>query len=139
MAQIFSIIQSLCRSAIACDRELVLHQIERLYDAYKLSGDDKAAASLKSILSNAIKKQEIFSSQLSISKALGGENLLPSTPIPVDKETSAPILEVIFPVDTAISEPFFNEKIKDAVDSIIIEWKNYGVLLEMNATLLDHV
>ena len=30
MAQIFSIIQSLCRSAIAGDRELVLHQIERL-------------------------------------------------------------------------------------------------------------
>ncbi len=91
MAQIFSIIQSLCRSAIARDRELVLHQVERLSDAYKLLGDDKAAASLKSILSSAIKRQDISSSKLSISKALGGENLLPSTPIPVDKETSAPI------------------------------------------------
>ncbi len=134
MAQIFSIIQSLCRSAIARDRELVLHQVERLSDAYKLLGDDKAAASLKSILSSAIKRQDISSSKLSISKALGGENLLPSTPIPVDKETSAPILDVIFPADTTISQPFFDEKIKDAVNSIIIEWKNYSVLLEMNAT-----
>ena len=134
MAQIFSIIQSLCRSAIAGDRELVLHQIERLRDVYKLSGDDKAAAALKSILSNAEKKQSILPSRLAISQALGGENLLSSTPIPVDKETSAPILEVIFPSDTVVSEPFFDEKIKDAVESIVIEWKNYGVLLEMNAT-----
>lgn len=134
MAQIFSIIQSLCRSAIAGDRELVLHQIERLCDVYKHSGDDKAAAALKSILSNAEKKQNILPSRLAISQALGGENLLPSTPIPVDKETSAPILEVIFPSDTVISEPFFDEKIKDAVESVVIEWKNYGVLLEMNAT-----
>lgn len=112
MAQIFSIIQSLCRSAIAGDRELVLHQIERLCDVYKHSGDDKAAAALKSILSNAEKKQNILPSRLAISQALGGENLLPSTPIPVDKETSAPILEVIFPSDTVISEPFFDEKSK---------------------------
>ncbi len=134
MAQIFSIIQSLCRSAIAGDRELVLHQIERLCDVYKLSGDDKAAAALKSILSNAEKKQNILPSRLAISQALGGENLLPSTPIPVDKETSAPILDVIFPSDTIVSEPFFDEKIKDAVESVVIEWKNYSVLLKMNAT-----
>lgn len=134
MAQIFSIIQSLCRSAIAGDRELVLHQIERLCDVYKLSGDDKAAAALKSILSNAEKEQNILPSRLAISQALGGENLLPSTPIPVDKETSAPILEVIFPSDTIVSEPFFDEKIKDAVESVVIEWKNYSVLLKMNAT-----
>ena len=67
MAQIFSIIQSLCRSAIAGDRELVLHQIERLCDVYKHSGDDKAAAALKSILSNAEKKQNISPSRLAIS------------------------------------------------------------------------
>lgn len=86
MAQIFSIIQSLCRSAITGDRELVLHQIERLRDVYKLSGDDKAAAALKSILSNAEKKQSILPSRLAISQALGGENLLSSTPILLTKK-----------------------------------------------------
>lgn len=134
MAQIFSIIQSLCRSAIMGDRELVLHQIGRLCDAYKLSGDDKAATALRSILSNAEKKQNIAPSQLAISQALGGECLVPSTPIPVDKETSAPILEVIFPSDTNVSEPFFDQRIKDAVESVVIEWKNYSTLLKMNAT-----
>lgn len=134
MAKIFSIIQALCRSALSGDKELALHQIERLTEAYMTSGDDKAANSLKSILSNARKTINLTPSNLSVSKALNGEPLLPSTPIPVDKETSSPILQVIFPSEIKVSEPLFDEKIKDAVESVVVEWKNYGLLVDMRAT-----
>ena len=33
-----------------------------------------------------------------------------------------------------VEEPLFEEKIKEAVESVIVEWNNYGVLVEMNAT-----
>lgn len=134
MAKIFSIIQSLCRAALACDKELVAHQIERLSDAFLASGDEKAASSLKSMLNNAGKVVDLAPSILSVSNALKGEVLLPSTPIPVDKETSSPILEIIFPSEINLEEPLFDEKIKEAVESVVVEWNNYGVLVEMNAT-----
>lgn len=134
MAKIFSIIQSLCRSALSCDKELVVHQIERLSEAYLASGDEKAASSLRTMLNNASKTVDLAPSILSVSNALKGETLLPSTPIPVDKETSSPILEVIFPSEMNVEEPLFEEKIKEAVESVIVEWNNYGVLVEMNAT-----
>lgn len=134
MAKIFSIIQSLCRSALSCDKELVVHQIERLSEAYLASGDEKAASSLRTMLNNASKTVDLAPSILSVSNALKGETLLPSTPIPVDKETSSPILEVIFPSEMNVEEPLFEEEIKEAVESVIVEWNNYGVLVEMNAT-----
>ena len=134
MVKIFSIIQSLCRSALSGDRELVVHQIERLSEAYMTSGDVRAANSLKSMLTNARKTGNLIPSNLSVSNALKGEPLLPSTPIPVDKETSSPILDVIFPSEINVSEPLFDERIKEAVESVVVEWKNYGVLVEMNAT-----
>lgn len=134
MAKIFSIIQSLCRSALSGDRELVIHQVERLSEAYMASGDDKASSSLKSMLINANKRVDLKPSKVSVSSALKGETLLPSTPIPVDKETSSPILEVIFPSEINVEEPLFDVKIKEAVESVVVEWNNYGVLVEMNAT-----
>lgn len=134
MIKTYSIIQSLCRAALADDKELVVYQIERLTEAYMASGENKAASSLKSMLINASKTHDLKPSNLSVSNALKGEPLLPSTPIPVDKETSSPILDVIFPNEIKIIEPLFDDKIKEAVESVIIEWKNYGVLLEMNAT-----
>lgn len=134
MIKTYSIIQSLCRAALADDKELVVHQIERLSEAYMAAGENKAASSLKSMLINASKTHDLKPSNLTVSNALKGEPLLPSTPIPVDKETSSPILDVIFPNEINIIEPLFDDKIKEAVESVIIEWKNYGVLLEMNAT-----
>jgi SpoVK/Ycf46/Vps4 family AAA+-type ATPase len=52
----------------------------------------------------------------------------------VDKETAAPILEVIFDNGLPQDEPLFNVQIKEAVDSVVLEWTNYGKLVKMNAT-----
>ena len=65
---------------------------------------------------------------------LKGELLTPQIPIPVDKETSAPILEIFFEEGLPQDEPLFNEKIREAVDSVVLEWTNYDTLVQMNAT-----
>ena len=54
--------------------------------------------------------------------------------IPVDKETSTPLLEIIFPDELPTIEPIFDQNIKEAINSVILEWSNYNKLLNMNAT-----
>lgn len=130
----FSIIQALCRVAVNYDRTIAIHQVNRLIDAYKKQGYDKEAASLMMLLERAQSHQTLSPMQLTASKIVAGERLTKNIPVPVDKETSAPLLEVVFPDDLPVNPPLFDEEIREAVSSVILEWHNYEVLLEMNAS-----
>ena len=136
MAPNFSIIQTLCRAFLSDDKDGVEYNIQRLSDAYKHDGFIEEAKSLDKLLKISKTYKSLSSSVISASSdsAIPGETLSRQTIIPVDKETSAPLLEVIFPEDQHLEEPIFDEKIKEAVDSIVLEWTNYGKLLTMNAT-----
>lgn len=134
MTPYFNIIQTLCRAAGSDDKENVEYNIQRLANAYKKDGHEEEAKSLERILKMLQKQRTMVSTVVSASSALEGEVLTPKTPIPVDKETSAPILEVIFDDGLPQEEPLFNEKIKEAVDSVVLEWTNYDKLLKMKAT-----
>lgn len=133
MKKYFSIIQSLCRSIVNCDKELAFYQVERLANALKKDGFEKESQSLLATLRNAEKHQSIEPQQLSVSSIVSGEELYPNTPIPVDKETAAPILEVIFPQQLDVQEPLFEDSIRNAINSVILEWTHYGLLLQMKA------
>jgi len=130
----FSIIQSLCRSTLSSSQEVTLHQINRLATALNKDGYIKEAKSIESILNAAKKKEEILPENIRVSTTLYGELLTPQVQIPVDKETAAPILEIIFPEQLPSNEPIFEKDIKEAVDSVVLEWKNYDKLVELNAT-----
>ena len=134
MVPYFNIIQTLCRAAGAEDHENVEYNIQRLADAYKKDGFDKEAKTLEKILKMAQKSKPMVSATISASAALEGEELTIKTPVPVDKETSAAILEVIFDDGLPQEEPVFNNQIKEAVDSVVLEWTNYTKLVQMNAT-----
>lgn len=134
MVPYFNIIQTLCRAAGSEDRENVEYNIQRLADAYKKDGFDKEAKTLEKILKMTQKSKPMVSATISASAALEGEELTIKTPVPVDKETSAAILEVIFDDGLPQEEPVFNDQIKEAVDSVVLEWSNYTKLVQMNAT-----
>lgn len=134
MVPYFNIIQTLCRAISADDKENVEYNIQRLADAYKKDGYEKEAKSLEKILKMARQTQPMVSTAISASTALMGEQLMPQTPVPVDKETAAPILEVIFDDGLPQEEPIFNDKIREAVDSVVLEWTNYTQLVQMQAT-----
>ena len=129
----FPIVQALCRSAMAEPSPAVRKQIERLRDALTKDGDRDAASALTNLLIAAERTKEIAPSKLSRSRAqMAGEVLTRNTPLPVDRETSAPLAEIIFPADVASSQPIFNSTVSEAIDSIVEEWANSSALSEID-------
>lgn len=128
----FPIIQALCRAAAPNASPAVRKQIERLRDALLKDGDSKQAAALTTLLNNAERTREIAPSRIERSKALfTGEELTKNTPLPVDRETSAPLAEIIFPETTGVDAPLFDERVSSAVASIVEEWSNMDALLDV--------
>jgi SpoVK/Ycf46/Vps4 family AAA+-type ATPase len=53
-----------------------------------------------------------------------GEELTRNTPLPVNKETSVPIAEIIFVEDLVTAPPLFTKNVMRAIEAILEEWKN---------------
>jgi hypothetical protein len=128
----FPIIQALCRAALSQPSPAVRKQIERLRDALAQEGDGKAAEALASLLTAAERTTELSPSRIVRSRAqLSGETLSPNTQVPVDRETSAPLAQLIFPSMTRPSAPLFNETVSKAVHAVLEEWNNLEPLSEV--------
>jgi hypothetical protein len=129
----FQIVQALCRAALADPSPAFRKQVERLHDALTKDGEAKQAAALASLLTAAERTREIAPSQLARSRVpVHGEPLSRNTPVPVDRETSAPLAEVVFPPDVRPDPPLFNETVTQAVQTIIEEWTNFDALSALN-------
>lgn len=129
----FSIIQALCRAAMADPSSAVRKQVERLHAALTTDGEAKQAASLAGILATAQRAKEVAPSRIERSKAqLIGEALSPNTLVPVDRETSAALAEIIFPSEVTPRAPLFNATVTQAIGTIIDEWVNYDALSEID-------
>ncbi|MFF8802437.1 MULTISPECIES: AAA family ATPase [unclassified Methylobacterium] len=125
----FPIVQALCRAALAQPTPAVRKQVERLRDAVAQEGDSKASASLSSLLTAAERSVEMVPSRITTSRAqVPGENLTRNTPVPVDRETSAPLAELIFPEEISPDGPIFENPIHQAIGSLIEEWDNFDNL-----------
>jgi hypothetical protein len=123
----FPIIQALCRAALAQPQPspALRKQIERLKDALSKEGDGKSAGALGALLTAADRTSELLPSRIGRSRAtLSGESLTRNTQVPVDRETSAPVAEIIFPSETKPSAPIFNPTVSIAVQTILEEWTN---------------
>jgi hypothetical protein len=104
-------------------------QVERLRDALVKDGDEKQAASLAGILTAAERLKEVAPSRIERSRAnLPGETLGRNTPVPVDRETAAPLAEIIFPREVDATAPLFNSTVTQAVGTIVDEWTNFEAL-----------
>lgn len=131
----FSIIQALCRAAMAEPSAALRKQIERLRDALVKDGDEKQAASLAGILTAAERLKEVAPSRIERSRTiLPGETLGRNTPVPVDRETAAPLAEIIFPGEINAGSPLFNPTVTQAIGTIIDEWTNAEALSAVDIT-----
>ena len=125
----FSIVQALCRAAMADPSPALRKQVERLRDALAKGGEDKQAASLAGILANAARAKEVAPSRIERSKArFPGETLGRNTPVPVDRETAAALAEIIFPAEIDPNAPLFNATVSQAIGTIVDEWANFEAL-----------
>lgn len=128
----FAIIQALCRGALATPSNAMRKQVERLIDALTTDGEEKQAASLRSLLSSAERNKDVAPSRLTPSRGtFSGEVLSPNAALPVDKETSAQLAQVIFPNQITTEPPIFIESISTAIDTVISEWRNVDQLREI--------
>lgn len=125
----FSIVQALCRVAMADASPALRKQVERLRDVLARDGETRQAAALTSLLNAAERMNEMAPTRLARSRAqIPGELLVPNTPLPVDRETSAPLAEILFPTEIHEDAPLFNPTVTDAIATIIEEWENFEAL-----------
>lgn len=135
MIQYFSIIQALCRSALANPNDAILHQVKRLVEKLEKDGYSKEAKSLEGILSSSNSSAEMSPSKIQRSFLVrSGEEISRKTPIPVDKETATPLAEIFFPDNLPQEEPLFDQNIELAIQSVISEWNGFDQLLEIDAS-----
>jgi hypothetical protein len=128
----FPIIQALCRAALSHPSTAVRKQIERLREALIQEGDSKSAGVLAALLTAADRTTDVSPSQIVQARAqLPGETLTPKTQVPVDRETSAPLAQLIFPSETRPSAPLFSETVSAAVRAVLEEWSNLEPLAEV--------
>lgn len=128
----FPIVQALCRAALAQPSLAVRKQIERLRDAVALDGDAKASASLTGLLAAAERSVDVAPSRITTSRVqIPGETLTRNTPAPVDKETSAPLADIIFPPEVNPQAPIFEVEITRAINALVEEWSNFERLAEV--------
>ena len=118
----FPIVQALCRAAMARPTPALRRQVERLRDALDGDGEEKQAAALSGILSAADRQGDMAPDRIGRSRAGPvGEAITRNTQIPVDRETAAPLAEIIFPEDIDAAAPLFNPAVTQATESIVDE------------------
>ena len=91
------IVQTLCRTGLATGSPAVRQQVERLRDALRDS-EPRVVSSLTRMLNSSSKTIELRPNRLiRAAQSLPGEILKENVILPVDRETSVPIAEVIMP------------------------------------------
>lgn len=131
----FPIVQALCRAALAEPSPAVRKQVERLRDALAAEGQNKQAGSLSGLLTSAERSRELAPSQITRSRAsLTGEEITRNTPLPVDRESSAPLAEVLLPADIRAEAPLFNSTVSHALATILEESSNVEALSAIDLT-----
>ncbi|MGO9427598.1 AAA family ATPase [Rhodoblastus sp.] len=128
----FPIIQALCRAALAQPTPAVRKQVERLRDALTKDGETKVAGALSSLLTAADRSVELVPSRIAKSRAqFPGETLSRNTQVPVDRETAAPLADIVFPPDVSPQPPLFDDTVSRAIGSLLEEWGSLEALAEV--------
>ncbi|ENQ9728291.1 AAA family ATPase [Yersinia enterocolitica] len=131
MLKYMNLIATLCRFSLKNDPTPdVIKSILKLRDALEKDGLTVEARALSALVDKTHSQKTVSLEDKGItwSKALSPviNELTPSTPLPVDKENSMPLVEVLFPeqIRRVQSFHFFEENITSAIDGILAEWKH---------------
>lgn len=128
----FPIIRALCRAALQAPNAAVSQQVRRLKDAYARAGATAEAEALDRLLGQSLTDTDFAPSRLTRSRQqLPGEELSPRTPVPVDRETSTRLVDIVFPDRLPERAPMFDEDIDAAVRTVLSEWVHWDALKAM--------
>jgi MoxR-like ATPase len=129
----FDVIQALARTALTGGNESAAHQVERLATRLAEAGEDREAKSLRLLVSKSRRSQAVEPVNMEMSgttnetavvqlQALGVK-----TALPVDKDSGAPLCEVVFPGRHG-ALPLVDSNTRLAIDSLLDEWNQRAKL-----------
>lgn len=125
----FSIILGLCRSALQTSNPAVLGHVQRLMRALEKDKMPEQASALKKLMESAEALDEITPSRVVLSRAsLYGEMLTPSVTSPVDKETGAPLAEIVHARKGNGQQPIFIPALANGISTLLDEWRHVDEL-----------
>jgi hypothetical protein len=125
----FAIVLGLCRSAAQAANPTVRGHIQRLIKALEKEGNADQVKALTKILASEVPSTEITPSRVILSRAsLPGEIITPSLSPPVDKETGAPLAEILHPDQLKSIQPLFNLDLDKGVNALLEEWRHVDEL-----------
>lgn len=129
----FPIVLGLCRAAMQGGNPAVRSHVERLSRALEKEGAMDQLGAVQKLLSTVEALSEIVPSRVVLSRgAIRGEILTPSVAAPVDKETSAPLAEIVHPNGAAAEKPIFNQTLELALSHLVEEWLHADELQAAN-------
>ena len=123
----FDVVQALARTALGGSRSAVLQQIDRLAARLSEAGDDRNARTLRSMVTRAQKTRAVEPLEFVRSSTAGVEagqaRLGLRTALPTDRDTGAPLCEVVFP-DQARIGPTLESGPQESLRALIREWNH---------------
>lgn len=130
----FDVIQALVRTALAGNPEAIEHQVTRLVERLAESGDDSSARKLRSLITRARNRQAVEPINLQPSDVATvtptAQRLGPKTALPVDRESGAPLCEVVAP-DRRRTLPVLPVHAQAAYNSLVREWQHEAELAQV--------
>lgn len=133
----FSVVYAVCRAALAGDRKEGRHQVDRLKNALKRKGatDDVAMLDrlVKELDSPGLRGRSGFEPSRfePVHIVFPGEPLISDKHVPVDKDSGAPLAEVIGLDKLPVQPPSLPLPVIGAVESVLNEWTHAEVLDQM--------
>lgn len=138
----FDVVQALARTALAGNGDAIAQQVQRLADRLAESGDESNARKLRALVNRNKSRQAVEPLNLQPSGAEvrqpAGQRLGSRTALPTDRESGAPLCEVVFPNNGML--PVLPVQAQAAYDSLLREWRHEEELtrlaLPVSRTLL---
>lgn len=128
------VVQALARTALGGNTEAITHQIERLAARLAEGGDAAAARRLRSLVARSRSTQAVEPMNLQPSgitlTAATGQRLSSKAMLPVDRESGAPLCEIIMPSGAA-ALPVLPAQAQAAYDSLVGEWNHETQLIRL--------
>lgn len=128
------IIRSLCRIGLGGSNPAFRHQVDRLAKAMRDAGDNAEAATIEELLKSAPAEEQLRPSRIIASKAVSlGEPLTTRVQVPLDKESGAPLADILFPPAETRLPPVLPGNLHNALAALLEEWGHLEELDEMGA------
>ena len=132
----FSIILALCRAALSGDTKDGKHQVGRLKEAIDATSSPDERQMLDRLLKEMARPVNRSDAPFQQSRAkvdfgLPGDELISAKHVPVDRESSAPLAEVILANKLPDLLPALPPSLQTAVEVVVREWANASSLEKM--------